>query len=225
MKNKVQLITYVERMGGDTIEDLSKLLEDKFSGVFGAVHLLPFFHVIDGVDAGFDPIDHTKVDSRLGDWTSIKQLSQKIDVMADVIVNHVSSKSPQFLDFGSKVEASIYNGMFLTPTAVFPNGASESDWSVIYRPRSGSPFSDIKLANGETRTFWTTFTSDQIDIDVRHPCGVAYLDSILSAFSESGVKLIRLDAVGYSIKKAKTSSFMMPETFEFISEFSSKAKA
>jgi maltose/moltooligosaccharide transporter len=37
-------------------------------GVFGGVHLLPFFHAIDGADAGFDPIDHTRVDppGRLG---------------------------------------------------------------------------------------------------------------------------------------------------------------
>jgi len=28
------------------------------------MYLLPFFHLIDGADAGFDPEDHTEVDSR-----------------------------------------------------------------------------------------------------------------------------------------------------------------
>jgi sucrose phosphorylase len=36
---------------------------------------------------------------------------------------------------------------------------------------------------------------------------------------------VRLDAVGYAIKKAGTSCFMLPETFDFISEFAARAKA
>ena len=35
--------------------------------------------------------------------------------------------------------------------------------------------------------------------------------------------MIRLDAVGYAIKKAGTSCFMIPETFEFIAELSARA--
>jgi sucrose phosphorylase len=40
-----------------------------------------------------------------------------------------------------------------------------------------------------------------------------------------GVKVVRLDAVGYAIKKAGTSCFMLPETFDFIAAFASRAKA
>jgi sucrose phosphorylase len=66
------------------------------------VHLLPFFHPIDGADAGFDPIDHTQVDARLGTGTTSEALAQHVDVMGDVIVNHVSSQSPQFLDYSAR---------------------------------------------------------------------------------------------------------------------------
>ena len=102
MKNQVQLITYVDRLGGGGLVELQALLTAPGSGlqgVFGTVHLLPFFHRIDGADAGFDPIDHTQVDARLGDWGDVKRLTEKLDVMADVIVNHMSSESPQFLDY------------------------------------------------------------------------------------------------------------------------------
>jgi glycosidase len=58
------------------------------------------------------------------------------------------------------------------------------------------------LANGERRLLWTTFTPQQVDIDVLHPQGQAYLQAILKLLSASGVKMIRLDAVGYAIKKA-----------------------
>lgn len=224
MKNKVQLITYVDRFGGQNLTDLRKLLTGPLKDVFGGVHLLPFFHKIDGADAGFDPMDHTRVDDRLGDWGHVRQLSQELDVMADVIVNHVSSHSPQFLDYSEKGNASAYNGLFLTMDSVFPNGATEQDLLAVYRPRPGMPFTMTTLANGERRLLWTTFTSQQIDIDVHHPAGKAYLDAILKSLADSGVTMVRLDAVGYAIKKAGTNCFMMPETFEFIDAFAKRAR-
>ena len=224
MKNKVQLITYVDRFGGQSLTDLNDLLTGPLKDVFGGVHLLPFFHKIDGADAGFDPMDHTRVDDRLGDWGHVHQLTKELDVMADVIVNHVSSQSPQFLDYSEKGDASAYNGLFLTMESVFPNGATEQDLLAIYRPRPGMPFTVTTLANGERKMLWTTFTSQQIDIDVHHPAGQAYLESILKTLSDSGVTMVRLDAVGYAIKKAGKNCFMMPETFEFIDEFAKRAR-
>ena len=224
MKNQVQLITYVDRFGGGGIANLQALLAGPLAGVFGGVHLLPFFHPIDGTDAGFDPIDHTRVDQRLGDWGDIAALAQQVDVMADVIVNHMSSDSPQFQDFAAKGRASAYDGLFLTMDSVFPQGATERDLLAIYRPRPGAPFSFVTLANGERRILWTTFTAKQVDIDVTHPQGQAYLMAILRTLAASGVTMIRLDAVGYAIKKAGDSCFMMPETFDFIDQFAAAAR-
>jgi sucrose phosphorylase len=225
MKNQIQLITYVDRFGGGGLKELTALLTGPLAGVFGGVHLLPFFHPIDGADAGFDPIDHTQVDPRLGDWSDIKALAQQVDVMGDVIVNHMSSKSPQFLDYSKHGDASPYAGLFLTMGSVFPNGATEKDLLTVYRPRPGMPFTCTTLANGEKKFLWTTFTPQQLDIDVHHAQGRAYLDSILNAFAANGVNMVRLDAVGYAIKKAGTSCFMLPETFDFIAEFAGRAKA
>ena len=94
LRNQVQLITYVDRLAGD-LKQLKELLVREWSGLFGGVHLLPFFTPIDGADAGFDPVDHTEVDSRLGDWEDVRALGEHLDL----IVNHVSSDSPQFKDF------------------------------------------------------------------------------------------------------------------------------
>src|SRR5829696_7075032 len=114
MKNQAQLITYADRLPGGTFRDLQRLLEGPFAGAFGGVHVLPFFHPIDGADAGFDPIDHTQVDGRLGTWDDVKAMTSSTDVMADVIVNHVSRHSPQFQDFDRRGTASPHAGMFLT---------------------------------------------------------------------------------------------------------------
>jgi sucrose phosphorylase len=225
MKNKVQLIAYVDRFGGGNLRDFASLLSGPLRGVFGAVHLLPFFDPIDGSDAGFDPIDHTAVDPRLGVWSDVAALSQQIDVMADVIVNHVSDRSPQFQDWYQRGSASPYEGMFLTRDAVYPQGATAADLARIYRPRPSQPFREITLATGDQRTLWTTFTPHQIDIDVMHSQGRAYLDRIIATLAANGVSMVRLDAVGYAIKKAGTSCFMLPETFDFIRAFAARARA
>lgn len=224
MKNQVQLIAYVDRLGGGNLNDLQTLLLGPLQGLFGAVHLLPFFNAIDGADAGFDPIDHTKVDPRIGTWDDIKSLSNHVDIMADVIVNHISSESPQFLDFMKHGDASRFAGLFLTLDKVFPHGVTAAQLLALYRPRPGLPLTIATCASGEQKILWTTFTPSQIDIDVHHPEGVAYLDKILSTLSENGVRLVRLDAVGYAIKKAGTASFMTVETFDFMSQFAVKAK-
>ena len=223
MKNAIQLITYVDRLGCKNITDLKKLIDTELRGLFGGVHILPFFYPIDGADAGFDPIDHSIVDPRLGDWNDIKNLSQSIEVMADLIVNHVSAKSGQFRDYQEKGEESDYAAMFLTYGKVFPNGATEQELVGIYRPRPGFPFTTMKINGAGQKLIWTTFTSNQVDIDVNSPAGTRYLDNILDTFAKSGITMIRLDAAGYAIKKRGTSCFMIEETFAFISELADRA--
>ena len=225
MKNRAQLITYVDRLSGGRMEDLQRLLAGPLDGVFGGVHLLPFFHPIDGADAGFDPIDHTQVDPRLGDWDDVRALAAQTDLIGDVIVNHVSSHSPQFKDFAERGDDSPYARMFLTYGCVFPDGATESDLAAIYRPRPGLPFTKYSTVQGRQALLWTTFTSEQIDIDVHHLEGQRYLDSVLTRFHHAGIRAIRLDAVGYAVKKAGTSCFMIPDTFEFIDALTAKAHA
>jgi len=224
MRNQVQLITYVDRLSGGGLKELHKLLRGPLAGLFGGVHLLPFFYPIDGSDAGFDPNDHTPVDPRLGGWDDGRELGGEFDLVADLIVNHVSSQSPQFQDYSRRGKESPYAGLFLTYDWVFPQGATEADLLAIYRPRPGFPCTTYTLANGEKHMLWTTFTPQQLDIDVHHPEGQAYLAAILERFQGAGVKLIRLDAVGYAIKKAGTACFMIPETFEFIADLTGQAR-
>ena len=225
MKNKIQLITYIDRLGCKSITELNSLFRNELKGLFGGLHILPFYYPIDGEDAGFDPIDHNLIDPRLGDWDDLYELSEEVDIMADLIVNHVSAKSVQFQDYIQKGKESKYASLFLTYDTVFPNGATEADLLTIYRPRPNLPFTMIKLKDGSTKLICTTFTSNQIDIDVKSAIGIQYLEGILDTFQKGGVKMIRLDAAGYAIKQQGTSCFMIDETYEFIDQLTEKAKA
>lgn len=223
VKNQAQLIAYVDRLPGGTFRDLRQLLSGPLNGAFGGVHVLPFFHPIDGADTGFDPIDHTEVDRRVGTWADVAALAAHVEVMADLIVNHVSRHSPRFQDYDARGSESPSAGLFLTYSRVFPQGAREPDLLALRTIRPELPFTVHDAAHGERLLLWTTFTRDQIDIDVTHPEGRQYLADVLTRFRDAGIRIIRLDAVGFAIKKAGTSCFMIPETFAFIDELTAQA--
>ncbi|GFD67751.1 sucrose phosphorylase [Alteromonas sp. KUL106] len=231
IRNGVQLITYADRLGDGNIESLTSLLQGPLNGLFQGVHILPFYYPYDGEDAGFDPIDHTSVDERLGDWNNIKKLGESVDIMADLIVNHMSGQSEAFKDVLKKGRDSEYWPLFLTKEDIFKgndHALIDEQIAKVFRPRPTPFFSDYEVgtdtASPETVPFWTTFTSNQIDIDVESQLGKDYLSSILQSFTESNVDLIRLDAAGYAIKRAGTNCFMLEETFEFIEALSTRAR-
>ena len=216
------ILVYAERLGG-SLTHIEKLLSSDLAD-FSGIHVLPFFHPYDGDDAGFDPIDHTIVDARLGTWEDFQRIAATHELTADLIINHASNLSPEFLDWQEKGEKSEYAGLFLTFDTVFPEGGTEETITSFYRPRPGLPFTAYNVA-GKRRLVWTSFMPSQVDIDVRHPAGEAYIDRILDALQSGGVKVVRLDAVGYAIKTPGTDSFMTPETLEYVAELTEKIRA
>jgi len=213
-KTGPQLIAYADRFGG-TIARLAALLRGPFAGAFTGVHVLPFYSPFDGSDAGFDPRDHTEVDQRLGTWSDVRDLARSHEVMADLIVNHMSADAAQFRDFVANGDVSPWREMFLTMTSVFPAGATEADLAAIYRPRPGLPFTAMTVG-GARRLVWTTFTAQQVDLDIRSTKTWDYLTGIVDRLTGAGVGLIRLDAVGYVAKAAGTSCFMTSAALDFI---------
>lgn len=220
MRNGVQLITYADRFGGGDLSTIRDLLNGPLEGVFTGVHVLPFYTPFDGADAGFDPVDHRVVDPRLGTWEDIASLASTHDVMADLIVNHISDESPQFKDFLAHGDSSHFAGMFLERDAVFPNGATDDDLRAIYRPRPGAPFTVVTMDDGTRREMWTTFTPHQIDLNLRNVEAASYLDEVLDRLVAAGVNQVRLDAVGYAMKTQGTSCFMTDDTYQFIGDVS-----
>jgi sucrose phosphorylase len=222
MANSVHLLTYADRLAGD-LAGLRALLTGPLA-VFDGVHVLPFFTPFDGADAGFDPDDHRVVDPRLGTWDDVASLAECSTVTADLIVNHVSTRSPEFLSFLRDGDASPHAGMFLTLDRVFPQGATEELLGAIYRPRPGLPLTPATLEDGTRRILWTTFTPEQVDLAVGDPRTRAYLDDLLELFSRNGVDTVRLDAAGYAVKTPGTSSFMTSETRAFLADLTARAR-
>ena len=111
--------------------------------------------------------------------------------------------------------------MFLTYDRVFPSGAHEQDLLRIYRPRPGLPFTRAALESAKDifsgrRSLRSRSTSTYSTLRAKRISRPFSTNFKLQEFA-----LIRLDAVGYAIKKPGTSCFMIPETFRFIESLTS----
>jgi sucrose phosphorylase len=218
----VDLLAYVDRLGGD-LPQLRSLLDGPLRD-FSGVHLLPFYTPYDGADAGFDPVDHRSVDPRLGSWGDVAALAERRELTADMVVNHVSAASPEFVDWLRHGRGSAHDGMFLTFDSVFPDGAMAHELTAFHRPRPGLPFTPYADASGGRHLVWTTFMPTQVDLDVSSPVARAYLAEVLAFLRAVGVTTVRLDAVGYAVKTAGEDSFLTQATLKFIDEITATAR-
>lgn len=111
MKNrKVQLISYPDTLGENLI-DLKKVLDTFFVGVIDSVHILPFYPSSN--DRGFAPLTHRKIDPVFGEEKDLQEISKKYNVMADLIVNHVSVESRYFQNYLKCGGRSKYRNYFI----------------------------------------------------------------------------------------------------------------
>jgi sucrose 6(F)-phosphate phosphorylase len=143
-------------------------------------------------------------------------------VLLDVMVNHISRHSPEFLAFEREGSGAATAALFLRPDKVWPGGeAPEADLAMLFLRRSRGPFSAFTAGSGERITVWTTFgegeISEQIDLDLSGHAGRALVDRWFAGLASHGVSMVRLDAVGYVVKRAGTSCFMVePEMWSFL---------
>ncbi len=226
--NKAQLICYPDSMGGD-LKRLREAVLRHFPGCFaGGVHVLPPYP--SSGDRGFAPIDYSEIDPRFGGWDDIAALSDIGPVMLDLMVNHVSRRSAYFRDFLEKGRASPYAGYFIDVSKIWPGGEPESaDLEAIFRRRK-LPYSDYELATGEKARIWTTFghedPSEQIDLDFESPEVMRMTIDTIAALRSLGVGALRLDAVGYIVKRPGTSCFFVePEIWERMGRIREAAEA
>ena len=213
-------MTYPDSLGGDLMA-LDSLLRGPLAGLFGGVHILPPFP--SSGDRGFAPLTYEEIDRRFGTWADVEQIARRHDVLLDLMVNHLSRRSVEFEDFLHSGRRSQYADLFITVDKVWPNGNPPADdVARIFLRKPDSPLSAVTIAStGETERVWTSFGtrdwSEQIDLDVMSTKTRTLITGWLRSLASHGVRIVRLDAVGYVIKKAGTSCFMVePEIYGFL---------
>jgi sucrose phosphorylase len=139
------------------------------------------------------------------------------------MINHISRQSPEFLDFERRGRRSAYADLFITVDKVWPTGdPPRADIDLIFLRKPDSPFSTVTIREtGEQEWVWTSFGSadwsEQVDLDITSPVTRELITDWLRSFASHGVRIVRLDAVGYVVKKPGTSCFMVePEIYDFL---------
>lgn len=201
------LITYgdsIRRAGETPLQTLHQLLDRVAYPAINCVHILPFFPY--SSDDGFSVIDYSAVDEALGDWPDVRALGDRYRLMFDAVFNHISAKSDWFEAFRRR-EAP-YRDYFIT---VEPG----TDLSDVVRPRALPLLTPVMTEDGE-KLVWTTFSDDQIDLNLANPDVLMELLRILLLYVAHGAQFIRLDAIAFLWKVPGTSSIHLPETHMII---------
>lgn len=209
-QSEVVMITY-----GDSIyaEDekplvtLKKFLTSKLQDVITVVHILPFCPY--SSDDGFAVIDYLQVDPRLGDWQNLQAIALEFDLMADLVVNHISSESLWFKQFKQGIKPGCDYFIEVDP---------QTDLSGVVRPRSTPLLAEVDTNQGKKHV-WATFSWDQIDLNYRNPDVLIEFIKIILFYIQQGAKYIRLDAVGYLWKDEETPCIHLTQTHAIIKLF------
>ncbi|MBO8217165.1 sugar phosphorylase [Prochlorococcus marinus] len=201
------LITYADNIyknGEPTLITLRDLLSNYFGSLSKVVHILPFLRSTS--DGGFAVSSYESLEEKFGSWEDLKSISKNHDLMADLVLNHISSSHPWVKEFIKSQEPGISN--------IFsPN--ENLDWSNVVRPRSSSLFSQINTEDGPKKV-WTTFGPDQIDLNWHNPkMNLEFLNLIITYLS-NGIKWFRLDAVGFIWKESGTTCLHLPKAHSIV---------
>jgi len=198
----IALITYGDSMteaNKKPLKTLSKFIDKYLTEQINIVHILPFYPY--SSDDGFSVIDYRKVNPALGDWKDIEDIEQKMNLMFDLIANHISSKSMWFKEYLKGNPE--YDNYFISVD-------KDTDISSVTRARAHPLLTKFKR-KGEEIYLWTTFSSDQIDINYANEKVLTEVIDVILFYASKEARIIRLDAIGHTWKKLGTSCINLKE--------------
>jgi sucrose phosphorylase len=197
---------------GDSIKDnkekplitLKKFAQKYLSDKINTIHILPFFPY--SSDDGFSVIDFEQVNPDLGNWNDIENISEKFNLMTDLVINHVSAKSRWFQNYLKGEGEGVDYFIEVSP---------DVDLSKVVRPRSLPLLTAFDTKQGK-KYLWTTFSADQIDLNFSNPEVLFKFLQILHLYIKKGAHIIRLDAIAFLWKQIGTTCLHLPQTHEIV---------
>ena len=203
----VILITYgdsILQANQKPLVTLNNFLNANLQDTISYVHILPFSPY--SSDDGFSVIDYLQVDPNLGDWQDIKTLTKNFNLMFDLVINHISQDSQWFHNYLKGKSPG---------TDYFIEADVNADLSDVVRPRSLPLLTKFDTVDGE-KHLWTTFSSDQIDLNYANPELLLEMINVFLTYIQNGARIIRLDAVAFLWKEVGTNCVHHRKTHEIV---------
>ena len=201
------LITYgdsLEQHDEKPLKTLHRFLKEHCQDVINSVHILPFFPY--SSDDGFSVMDYSVVNESLGDWSDVEKIASDFRLMADLVINHCSSRSVWFNNFVKGQGPG--HDFFMTASPL-------DDLSKVVRPRTSPLLRETQTEKG-LKHVWCTFSHDQVDFDFRNPAVLKTFISIIRLYLDKGIRIFRLDAVAFLWKLVGSPSINLEQTHEVV---------
>jgi len=189
------------------LRTLNRFLDKYCRSSISGVHILPFYPFTS--DDGFSVLDYSSVNESLGDWEDINAIANNYSLMADLVVNHCSARSPWFENFIKGRDPG--RGFFYT-------ASPDDDLSAVVRPRTNDLLREVETSEG-TQYVWCTFSHDQVDLNFRNPAVLKQFVSIIKQYLDNGIRIFRLDAIAFLWKEIGTNCLNLEQTHEMVRLF------
>jgi amylosucrase len=186
------------------------------------LHLMPLFESPEGnSDGGYAVSSYRCVNPRLGTIEELAELAREfhehgISLVLDFVFNHTSDEH----EWARHAQAGDYEFeqfYFLYPDRAMPDAYERTLREIFPLVRRGS----FTWREDIHKWVWTTFNSFQWDLNYSNPAVFRAMAEEMLFIANSGVEILRLDAVAFIWKQLGTNCENRPEAHRIIQAFNS----
>lgn len=166
LPNGVMFNAYPDSIGRDLADTVCMLKKPEFKDAFSLFYILPtIFH--SDLDRGFSIIDYD-INEKLVSPQDLDELNKLgIDIKFDLVLNHLSVRSPQFIDLLDNGSDSPYSDFFIDWNEFWKgHGTMGDDCYVVpdkehldklFMRKPGLPILILRFPDGTLKSYWNTF--------------------------------------------------------------------
>ncbi len=189
------------------------------------LHLMPLFAVRPGDnDGGYAISNYRSVDPRIGTIDELRQLADElrecsICLVLDFVLNHTSDDHFWAVQAqsGSREYQQFY---YIFPDRQLPDLYEKTLREIFPTVRRGN----FTWHDGMHRWIWTTFNSFQWDLNYQNPAVFNAMVGEMLFIANTGVDVLRLDAVAFIWKQMGTGCENLPQAHLLVEAFNSVAR-
>lgn len=166
LPNGVMFNAYPDSIGRDLADTVCMLKRPEFKDAFSLFYILPtIFH--SDLDRGFSIIDYD-INEELVSPQDLDELNELgIHIKFDLVLNHLSVRSPQFIDLLENGSDSPYSDFFIDWNEFWKgHGTMGDDCYVVpdkehldklFMRKPGLPILILRFPDGTLKVYWNTF--------------------------------------------------------------------
>ncbi|MEI7644969.1 MAG: alpha-amylase family glycosyl hydrolase, partial [Chloroflexales bacterium] len=189
------------------------------------LHLMPLFDApADNNDGGYAVNSYRTVNPALGTMKDLAKLAttlraEGISLVVDFVFNHTSNEH-EWAKRARAGERDYEEFYFTFPDRNLPDQYDASVREIFPTVRRGS----FTWDEGMRRWIWTTFNSFQWDLNYRNPEVFRAMAAEMLFLANTGVEVLRLDAVAFIWKHMGTRCENLPEAHLLIQAYNALAR-